>query len=104
MSTCFQESIGDEAVTDIGAMGWRLGVPMCKIMKDRWGPKGQWVSEIKRFHDCSASLNQNLGSRIERTGRRWDGTMVDKVVYCGVYMGRFVDYFSELLLEVREPA
>lgn len=24
-------------------MGWRLGVPMCKIKTDRWGSKGQWV-------------------------------------------------------------
>lgn len=38
-----QEAIGEEAVVDMGSMGWRLGVPMCKIMEDRHGPKGQWV-------------------------------------------------------------
>ena len=34
-----------EAVANLGAMGWRLGVPMCKVSRDRHGPKGQWVRE-----------------------------------------------------------
>ena len=45
----FQESIGNieegEAVANLGAMGWRLGVPMCKVSRDRHGPKGQWVRD-----------------------------------------------------------
>lgn len=43
-----QDSFGEdgEAVVNMGAMGWRLGVPMCKVMRDRHGPKGQWVREI----------------------------------------------------------
>lgn len=44
----FQEAIGEEAVVDMGSMGWRLGVPMCKIMEDRHGPKGQWVRKGKK--------------------------------------------------------
>lgn len=30
-------------MAELGAMGWRLGLPMCKVMRDRHGPKGQWV-------------------------------------------------------------
>lgn len=53
----FQESIGEGVVLDLGAMGWRLGVPMCKVMRDRWGPKGQWVrSRLSLFFCCAAYL------------------------------------------------
>lgn len=30
-------------MVDLGAMGWRLGLPMCKVKSDRHGSKGQWV-------------------------------------------------------------
>lgn len=30
-------------MVDLGSMGWRLGLPMCKVKSDRHGSKGQWV-------------------------------------------------------------
>lgn len=57
-----QDSVGEEgeAVDNLGAMGWRLGVPMCKISRDRHGPKGQWV----RRRGCGKEiLGEVVGER-----------------------------------------
>lgn len=36
----------EEGSVEMGEMGWRLGVPMCKVRRDRFGLKGQWVSRV----------------------------------------------------------
>lgn len=62
-SCVFQESVGEEgeAMENLGAMGWRLGVPMCKVSRDRHGPKGQWVSYSSNCM-LSVSLASSLSS------------------------------------------
>eukprot|EP00752_Nemacystus_decipiens_P004560 g4162.t1 len=58
LSKEIEESIGEEgeAVASLGAMGWRLGVPMCKVSRDRYGPKGQWVRLLLRCAEAQDIL------------------------------------------------
>ncbi|CAM9095482.1 unnamed protein product [Pylaiella littoralis] len=59
LSKEIEEAMGQEegeAVANLGAMGWRLGVPMCKVMRDRFGPKGQWVRLLLRCAEAQDIL------------------------------------------------
>lgn len=56
-------------MVEMGGMGWRLGVPMCKVATDRWGTKGQWVSELDWFVLVDEWLSTHKNGAKEFRGR-----------------------------------